>query len=59
LIDLQSRRLHPRLAAVEIKNEQKQPFVIRVPAVETDANRWARAVDNAKSINPKADGSDK
>lgn len=46
--------LHPRLAAVEVKTEQTQPFVIRVPAVETDADRWARAADSAKLINPKA-----
>jgi hypothetical protein len=49
--------LHPRLAAVEVKTEQTQPFVIRVPAVETDADRWARAADNAKLINPKSNGS--
>ena len=37
--------LHPRLAAVEVKTGQTQPFVIRMPAVETDADRWARASD--------------
>ena len=34
--------IHPKLAAVEVKTEQTQPYVIRVPAVETSADQWAR-----------------
>jgi hypothetical protein len=49
--------IHPRLAAVEVKTEQPQSFVICVPEVETDSERWARAAHKAKLINSKADRS--
>ena len=31
--------IHPRLAAVEVKTEQPQSFVICVPEVETDSEQ--------------------
>jgi hypothetical protein len=52
--------LHPKLASVEVKAEQSAPFVIGVPKVEADSERWARAAEQAKLINsPNTDGSGK
>jgi hypothetical protein len=50
--------IHPRLAAVGVKTEQSQAFVIRTPSVETDSERWARAANKARLINSKVDGSE-
>ena len=36
--------IHPRLAAVEVRTEQVQPFVVRVPAIDSTSQTWADRV---------------